>query len=462
MAAMSSATEPTTPRLLQPIRPLVVRTTDGEHRPATWLELFFDLCFVVAIAALARALHADPTWQGAAIFVGLFVPVWWAWMGYTWFADTFDNDDVPYRASFFGAMLAVIWLASSVESAAEGNGFAFALAYSVLQALLLGLIVRARRDCTRHVNPRTHAPMEAFLNRYIVFNAVGLVPWLVSLGLDGPARYALWAVGLLVEVIAPYAAIRIVHLSEGWHLDRDHIHRAAASYGVSHESAPGLPATDLFHLDHIRERYGLFSILVLGESILAVSVGVVEVGWDVASMLTASLMFLAAVSMWWTYFDRSGRDALSAGLLTSFVWGYAHFAIFAGIAAVGVGTELLIESAAAGHEALVAAVEGGAGAGGGGGLPGSAIVAGGVAGFWLGMTIVNLANLGFRLPRGGRLFILMRLAVAGALVILALAGDVGPLPFAAVAGALMVTLNAFETARVMRLQHERFGKEVAT
>ena len=78
MPAMSSGPEPSTPRILAPVRPLVVRTTDGHHRQATWLELFFDLCFVVAIAALARAFHGDPTWEGAATFVGLFVPVWWA------------------------------------------------------------------------------------------------------------------------------------------------------------------------------------------------------------------------------------------------------------------------------------------------------------------------------------------------------------------------------------------------
>jgi low temperature requirement protein LtrA len=67
------------------------------ERHATWLELFFDLCFVAAVAALATDLHHDPTAAGGARFAGLFVPVWWAWMGFTWYATAFDTDDVPFR-----------------------------------------------------------------------------------------------------------------------------------------------------------------------------------------------------------------------------------------------------------------------------------------------------------------------------------------------------------------------------
>ena len=221
--------------------------------------------------------------------------------------------------------------------------------------------------------------------------------------------------------------------------------------------------TELFHLDHIRERYGLFTIIVLGESVLAVSIGVAEVGWSTTSMLTASLVFLAAVSIWWTYFDRSGRDALTSGLNTAFVWGYAHFAIFAGIAAVGVGTELLIEQAAMGHaEALVAADEAGVEAAvlsTSGGLPGAAIVAGGIAAFWFGMTAVNLANLGFRISRSGRWFIVWRTGLAALLIGLAAADVLEPVGFAAVVGGGMLLLNSVETRAVLRMRRERVESE---
>src|SRR5215217_5056928 len=74
----------------------------AEERSSTWLELFFDLCFVVAVAALAKGLHDDPTLGGALRFAAFFVPVWWAWMGFTWYATAFDNDDVLYRVTLLG------------------------------------------------------------------------------------------------------------------------------------------------------------------------------------------------------------------------------------------------------------------------------------------------------------------------------------------------------------------------
>lgn len=76
------------------LRPQVLRDPSEENRISTWLELFFDLCFVVAVAALAKGLHDDPTFGGALRFAAFFIPVWWAWMGFTWYATAFDNDDV--------------------------------------------------------------------------------------------------------------------------------------------------------------------------------------------------------------------------------------------------------------------------------------------------------------------------------------------------------------------------------
>src|SRR5215217_6470498 len=92
----------------------------AEERSSTWLELFFDLCFVVAVAALARGLHDDPTFWGILRFSGLFVPVWWAWMGYTWYATGFDNDDVLYRVTLLAGMLCILWLAASIGGIDSG------------------------------------------------------------------------------------------------------------------------------------------------------------------------------------------------------------------------------------------------------------------------------------------------------------------------------------------------------
>jgi low temperature requirement protein LtrA len=451
---VSSEGQSTTPPVPSAIKRQTARIADEGHRSATWLELFFDLCFVVAIAALARAFHSDPTWEGAWIYVALFVPLWWAWMGFTWFANTFDNDDVIYRAVVFAAMLAIIWLATSVEAAAHGETLAFALAYIVLRSLNLALYLRARWHAVHHEEDRARDSLVGFTNRTIAGSTLGLVPWIVSLAFEGEVRYALWAVGLLIELGTPYLALRPLERAAQWHQELSERDKVRESYGMAPAHGGVLRPTDLFHLDHIRERYGLFTIIVLGESVLAVSIGVAEVGWTASSMLTASLVFLAAVSIWWTYFDRSGRDALTSGLATSFVWGYAHFVIFAGIAAIGVGTELLIEQSAAGAEtAILAAEEGEAVAhASDGALPGSAIVAGGIAAFWFGMTAVNLANLGFRFGRRVIVFLGYRAALAVLLIVLAVVDVLQPVAFAGVVGIGMLLLNGRETRAVLRQQ----------
>src|SRR5258708_7314852 len=105
------------------------------ERRATWLELFFDLVFVVVVAELAGVLHDDPDWGGAARFIGLSVPAVWTWMNFIFYADQFDTDDVPYRLAVFAAMLARAALAVSPPVAGTG----FVLAYVALKAILAGL-----------------------------------------------------------------------------------------------------------------------------------------------------------------------------------------------------------------------------------------------------------------------------------------------------------------------------------
>lgn len=419
-----SATPPLGPASLGTLRPFIARTGDEGHRQATWLELFFDLCFVVAVAALARAFHDDPTWHGALTFAGLFVPLWWAWMGFAWFANTFDNDDAIYRVLTLGGMLSVIWMATSVESAALGDTTAFALSYIVLRGFLLLLLVRALASAGRHPDSSTHAWMRAFLGRYVAGNALGMAVWAGSLALDDTARYLAWGVGLAIEIASPYVA----------------------SKALPHGDA----RRDLYHWDHIRERYGLFTIIVLGESVLAVSIGVGEVGWSAEAMLTASLAFVVAASLWWMYFDRTGRAALEGSRELAFVWGYAHFAVFAGIAALGVGAELLIAASAdaGGAEGAVASLipiadvaTSGTGAGG-------AIVAGGLAAFWGAHTVINLSNLGFRVTPAGRAIIASRVAVVGLVVALAAWGELSPEVFMAITAAGMVAVNIAQAAAV--------------
>src|SRR5262245_4163289 len=263
-------------------RPPRLRAFDAGERHATWLELFFDLCFVAAVAALAADLHRDPTPAGALRFAGLFVPVWWAWMGYTWYASAFDTDDAPFRLAFLAAMLAVLGLAAAVGGVAAGPAAGFVLAYAALTGVLAGLYLRAWRQA-RVLRP--------YCARYGLSNLLGAALWLGSLLAPPPARYAVWALAMLVLMTGPVLAVR-------------------AYAGQAYDAG------------HIPERYGLFTLIVLGESVVAVSAGAADAGWSAPVALAAGAGFGLAAAVWWLYFGFVGAGALSrARLLPAFTWG---------------------------------------------------------------------------------------------------------------------------------------------
>jgi len=382
-------------------RPQVLRDRTEENRTSTWLELFFDLCFVVAVAALARGLHDDPTLAGALRFLGLFVPVWWAWMGFTWYATAFDNDDVLYRVTMLAAMLCILWLAASVESVAAGDSTGFVLAYAGLRLLLVGLFVRARRYAST---------VRRFCTVYVVGNSLGAILWLGSLLLPEPVRYFAWAAALAVELLTPILAVQ------------------------------ALPDPKMsFHPEHIPERYGLFTLIVLGESVLAVAAGTAGTGWEPAAVFTGVFGFVAAACIWWIYFNYVESRGLELGPRAAFNWGYGHLLVYAGIAAFGVGVELAIEGAAS---EVVAAAPSGPIGGEEFGLGARAILGGGAALYLVAISYIHWVNEGTLEDR----IVPVRLGEAAVFVCLALVGSaLSPPFFAASIALLLVALTTFET-----------------
>jgi low temperature requirement protein LtrA len=286
------------------VEPPRLRTTDDadEERRATWLELFFDLVFVVTVAELGNNLGRDVSVEGFLEFLALFVPVWWVWMGFTFYANRFDTDDLPYRLLTLVAMLGVAALATNVGDAFEGGSAGFAASYAAVRCVLLVLYVRARR----HVKEARRLATW-FLTVFSI--AVGI--WLASLLVDEPARYWLWAVALALELGAPIV---------GWRL------------------IPQAP----IHPAHIPERFGLLTIIVLGESVFAVVLGVTDVQWKTPAVLAAVAGFVAAASLWWIYFDFLDSSVVRRGIFAGLVFTYSHFTIVAGLAAMGIGVKLAI------------------------------------------------------------------------------------------------------------------------
>ncbi len=343
------------------VRPSILRSPDEERHP-TWLELFFDLCFVAAVAALAAYLHHHPTSGGLLWFAALFVPVWWAWMGYSWYASAFDNDDVVFRVSWLGAMLLVIALAAGIGPAAGGRSDAFALTYGLLMSLLALLFARAARH---------ERAARRFAVRYAAGDAVGASLWLVSLAVDQPVRYAVWVVAMAVLMATPPLAVRAY-------------------------------AGKAFNAAHIAERYGLFTIIVLGESVVAVGASLADSGFDLATGVTAALGFAAAAALWWVYFDSVRWSPLTRqSLLRSFTWGYGHLVVFAGIAAAAVGVHLAAEAAQHGETV---------------GVVGRLLLFGGAGAFLLATAVIHAITVRHRdRVLTGRLVALVAVATTGAL-----------------------------------------------
>lgn len=294
------------------LRPVLMRNRDEPHRVSTPLELLFDLCFVVAIATLASQLHHDLAAQhfidGAVTFCSLFVPVWWAWMSYTWYATAFDNGDLLFRLLTLAQMAGVLVVAAALPSAAEGRLMPVTLAYTAMRLPLIVQWLRAAHHDKVH---------RRFTLRYTTGSIVAQCLWLLGMTVPTPARVAVWAFALGTDLLTPVLATKV---------------------------APGR----VFHAGHIAERYGLFALIVLGETILSVSMGIRDIiragSLNAETVVICASALITAFGVWWLYFDTLGRDALERHRKAAFIWGYGHALLYAAIAAIGAGVTAQLDT----------------------------------------------------------------------------------------------------------------------
>lgn len=277
------------------------------ERHATWLELFYDLIFVVAIAQLAKSLGNDYSWMGMLRFSLLFVPVWWAWVGHTFYLSRFDTEDVGHRLLTLAQMTAAASLAVHVPEALGATSSGFALSYAVLRFILVAEYLRAGQLLTL-VRPLTH--------RYAAGFGGAAALWALSTLFPAPWRFWLWGIALAVDFLTPLTA------------------------GQLHIRFPP-------HLMHLPERFGLFTIIVIGEAVANVVMGFGGRGLTFVSGLAGIMGLLVAFALWWGYFEGAkGADvrALSASrhLRRYQQWLYSHLPLLMGIAAMGVGIKHVI------------------------------------------------------------------------------------------------------------------------
>ncbi|GAA1307448.1 membrane protein [Planotetraspora silvatica] len=298
------------------------RAIDEPHRVSSQLELLFDLTFVVAIAAVTAQFGHDiadgHALAGLVPFLQVFFAIWWAWMNFTWFASSYDTDDAAYRLLTMVQMAGVLVLAAGVPAAADHSDYrAVTFGYIIMRIGLVAQWLRAGADdaASRRTALRYAAGislMQAAWALRLVLSETGALP--------PSAQVPFFACLVALELAVPRWAERT--RPTNW------------------------------HPHHIAERYGLFTIILLGESVLAATRSVE--GAIKADEVSGSLVLIAVsglallFALWWLYFLAPAGDGLSVRRHRSYLWGYGHYGLFAALAALGAGLEVAVEQT--GHD----------------------------------------------------------------------------------------------------------------
>ncbi len=291
-----------------------LRTDDREEaeRHATWLELFYDLIYVAAIAQLAALLLNDHSFVGILRAAGVFAIVWWAWTGHTMFSDRFDTDDTAQRILTFGQMACVLAMSVTMsglfDETQPGSPLWFGLAYVALRALMWLAYLRVYRG----IGEERGVP-----HFFLQMIGAGTLLFLLGTILPSPLRFWVWGLSVGGEMAVPWI----------WR-------GKLAGAGVNSY--------------HLPERLGLFVIIVLGESVVAAMNGISEIHhWDFDTVI-ATICGLGVVALlWWLYFDYvstivTGKLAPKGENRFYGLYLYGHAPLFFGIILLAIGIEEII------------------------------------------------------------------------------------------------------------------------
>jgi low temperature requirement protein LtrA len=305
--------------MLKVVAPLRVCSNRDTARKVTWLELFFDLIFVAAVAQVAGPLRHEYSFDGLVRFTPLFILIWWAWTGQTVFSTRFQGDDLIQRGLTLVQIFVVAVMAANARDALDSRSSAgFAAAYAAMRLLLVAQYLRAR----------SLPEARPLATHHLLGHGSAALLWLGSALMPAPARFWVWGVALVLDLGTPWLGV-------------------AHSVKVPPDAA------------HLPERFGLFTLILLGESVVAVMQGMEsQDDWSPAAATSAFAGMATLFVIWWWYFDgatgaskqpvRTRREALRFH-----VWSYAHFPLYLGIIVLGVGIQRIVTAAA--RAALTAA-----------------------------------------------------------------------------------------------------------
>jgi low temperature requirement protein LtrA len=292
---------------------LPARDPHEPHRASTQLELFFDLITVVAVASVTAALHHAIS-DGHGLeklpnFMFLFFTIWWAWMNFTWFASAFDNDGPVYRLLVMTLMTGQAIFAGGAGHILETLDFGWGVVgWTIMRLAMTALWLRASVNNDYRATALRYAAGIIFAQIY----------WtgFYFLAPPGPQYFfGFGIIGLLIELAVPVFA--------------------------------ELARTTPFHRHHIIERYGLLLIIMLGEIVLAISLGFGSLYGEGANREALPVMIsgmVIAFSLFWIYFCEA-EHLPAPKFMTAFIWGYSHVFAFAAVAMIGAGLAAHIDFA---------------------------------------------------------------------------------------------------------------------
>jgi low temperature requirement protein LtrA len=293
------------------------RRTDEVSQRASTLELFYDLVFVFAITQVSHLLLEHLTWAGAGQALIVLLAVWWSWNYTTWTTNELDTETIPVRLLLLALMLLSLLMAVAIPEAFGEHALLFAGSYVAIQVGRHSFLTFAAAE------PRTIERERA--GRILTWFVAAGVLWIAGALADGPARMALWLAALALDYGAPLVLY--------WVPRRPRLEGATWHVGT----------------EHFAERFGLFIILALGESIVLIGATTSESDLNLATIVAFVMAFLASAAIWWLYFTSVARVgehylAVSENRTTLARDGYTflHVVFAAGIIMTAVGDELVI------------------------------------------------------------------------------------------------------------------------
>ena len=270
----------------------------GQEQKVGWLELFYDLIYVATFIQLGNALGNNLTVGGVLGFAGMLVLLWLTWTTFTVYSNRFDVDDLPHRALVFTQMFCIGGMAISVPLVFEGKTAQFSLFYAAVRGVIVLFYAR-----TYWVQRKARA----MTGRYAISYGVGAALWLAAAFLEQPWVYVCWAIATAIDLALPFSRA---------------MRKLVSRY-----------PPDAVHLS---ERYGLLTLIVLGESFVKVLTSLSEHGASAQHLYTGGMGLIVVCSLWWIYFDDVAGSRIKSNSLSGFAWIYSHMPLTIAIVATGV------------------------------------------------------------------------------------------------------------------------------